>query len=109
MPKDTNTPAATVIAWLAQQLGPRALAPLTSTDTQAIKAGVELVRLWATVEDEQNNLAAAFAHVVMTMQPHCREFAFHSIAHVCDWTTRRELWTLAGLPRIDPVTTCRFE
>lgn len=110
MAKDTNTPAATVLQWLRDQLGPRALAPLTTTDSQALRAAVEIINLYNYCdESHEQALLSAFAAVVMTMQPNCREFAFHSIAHVCEWGTRRKVWTLAGLGQIDPVTTCRFE
>ena len=111
MPKnDTNTPAATVLQWLREQLGPHALAPLTSTDSQALRAAVEIVRLWATCDEaHEDRLLTTFGAVVLTMQPHCREFAFHAVAHVGDWSTRRELWRKAGLPQFEPNMSCRYE
>lgn len=103
-------PAASVLPWLRSQLGPRALAPLTSTDTYALQAAVQIARLWANCDEaDEQGATQAFRLVVLAMQDHCREFAYHAIAHVADWSTRGELWRRSGLPHLEPVMHCKFD
>lgn len=110
MAKNTDTAAATVIGWLGVQLGARTLAPLTTTDNAALRAAVEILNLWNYCDEaHEDALLAAFAACVMAMQPQTREFAYHAIAHVGEWSTRRTVWTRAGLGSITPTLTCRFE
>lgn len=101
-----KTHAQTIFPWLKANLGPRALAPLTHTDADALKAAVEIVNLWSGCREDE--VAKAFGLVVGQMQPHSQQFAFHAIAHVMDWSTRAELWQLAGLDMAIKVSVCKF-
>lgn len=97
----------TVIPWLKVNLGKKCLAPLTSTDTKALMAAVQIVELYAY--DCHRDVLQAFGDVVLRMQPHCRELAYHAIAHVRDWPDRAEMWAAADLPGIDRPRVCAFE
>ena len=78
----TNPPAQTVFAWLRANLGPKALAALTSTDAAALQASVQIVPLWSPYASP--DIAAAWGACVRQMQPHTRQFAFHAVAHIAD-------------------------
>jgi hypothetical protein len=94
-----NKPASvTIRPWLNINLGPRCLAPLTGTDSRALRAAVEIIELYSY--DRHLSLIHAFGAVVSRMQPQCREFAYHGIAHVMDWSDRPKIWAAAGLPPI---------
>ncbi len=106
-----NPPAATIFTWLKQNLGPRCLAPLTSVDAAALKASVQLAELCCYQQNA--DVLAAYRITVLQMQPHCRRLAFHAIAHVRDWSDRREMWVDSGLIEDEPITEafgrCKFE
>lgn len=94
--------------WLRGNLGPRCLAPLTSTDTRALTAAVAIVDLYSyDIYGDEDGLAA-FRTVVLRMQPSTRHFAYHAIAMVLDWHDRNKLWNLAGLPPMQ-VGRCKHE
>jgi hypothetical protein len=96
----------TVLPWLRNNLGKRALAPLTSTDYRALLAAVQIVELYAY--NPAACVVNAFGSVVCCMQPHNARLAYHAIAHVMDWGHRQELWTKAGLP-VGEFGRCEFE
>lgn len=106
-----NKPYAhTVFEFLTANLGPRALAPLTSTDTMALQAAVQIVPLWGPYERNAEQIAAAFGACVREMQPKTRYFAYHAIAHVANWSTRAELWREAGFDEPpQPCPLCAYE
>jgi hypothetical protein len=87
--------AATVCTWLKNNLGPHALAPLTSNDHRALLAAVQIVDLYAY--NPANCVLNAFGSVVSCMQPHTQRLAYHAIAHVMDWGHRPRIWAAAGL------------
>lgn len=99
-------PAETVLGWLASNLGSRALAPLTGSDTRALRAAVQIVEQYSY--DRDPSLLHAFAAVVRRMQSHTQELAFHAIAHPMDWSDRARIWRAAGL-EIKPFRKCSFE
>lgn len=102
--------AVTIFPWLRANLGKHALAPLTSTDSRALKAAVQIVELWNFADAEPSrDLPNAFAACVRCMQESTREFAYHAIAHMANWSTREELWNLSGLPPITPRMRCENE
>ncbi len=102
--------ASTVFPWLRANLGPRALGALTTADSKALEAAVQIVELWTYADESPaRDLPNAFAACVRCMQPSTQEFAFHAIAHVCDWHTRQQLWDLAGLPPLGCIQRCKFE
>jgi len=92
--------------WLRDNLGKRCLAPLTGTDARALAAAVHVIDLYSYHGDK--NLLPAFAAIVRCMQPTTQELAYHAIAHVMDWSNRREFWLEAGLPEFNP-RVCAFE
>lgn len=94
--------------WLQANLGDRCLAPLTGTDTKALSAVAHILLLYSY--DRSPEVLNAFALVVMRMQPHCQQFAYHAIAHAMNWEDRAVLWNEAELPPLDPPTArCKFE
>ncbi len=99
-------PCQTLPKWLKENLGPRCLAPLTSTDSRALLAAVQIVELYAV--ERRPEVLEAFARIVGCMQKSCWSLAYHAIAHVMDWSDRSRLWRAAGLPEID-VGRCQFE
>lgn len=106
--RKAEPPCKTLLPWLRANLGKRCLAPLTGTDARALAAAVQIAELW-TVADERRPVAAAFGLVVgSSMQASTQYLAYHAIAHVGDWSFRRELWEMAGLPPIHP-RLCAFE
>lgn len=97
-----------IFPWLKMQLGPRCLAPLTSHDYAALQAAVQIAALWARGDCAHRRASAqAFGLCVRQMQEHVWHFAFHSVAHVADWSHRWQLWREAGLPEIRP-PCCKF-
>ena len=101
-------PSGAVFPWLRANLGPRALAPLTGTDTRALRAAVEIIALYSQIGLGGAPLGA-FRDVVMCMQPSTRHLAYHSVAMVMDWEDRQIVWGLAGLPELGTVAKCNFE
>lgn len=106
--------AATILPWLKANLGTRCLAPLTSTDAKALLASVQLVDLIGHADSHRRPpLLAAYRAIVSNIQPHCQHLAFHGIAHVLDWSHRREIWIDSGLAGLDcaniPTSRCQFE
>lgn len=99
-------PCETVYPWLRANLGKNCLAPLTSTDARALSAAVQIVELYAYCHSPE--VARAFGDVVRCMQSSTREFAYHAIAHVMDWSDRSKIWSKAGLPAFTP-RRCAFE
>ncbi len=100
-------PCVTVLPWLRANLGKQCLAPLTSTDSYALRAAVQCVELYAYTSSQ--DAVGAFALVVGQMQPHTRRLAYHAIAHVMDWGHRAELWERAGLDLPPNLGLCAFE
>lgn len=98
--------AQTVFSWLAANLGKRALAPLTGSDTRALMAAVQIAAQYAY--DRDPSIIMAFGLIVRRMQPSTRELAYHAIAHPRDWSNREEMWIEAGLPSFVP-RICAFE
>jgi hypothetical protein len=99
-------PAQTVMPWLTANLGSRALAPLTGSDTRALRAAVQIIEQYSY--DREPLLLKAFSIVVLRMQSSTQELAYHCIAHVMDWSDRSRLWVEAGLPEFAP-RRCAFE
>lgn len=100
-------PAATIFTWLKDNLGQRCLAPLTSVDSAALKAAVQIVELYSLHPGP--DVLTAFHRVVGSMQPHTRRLAYHAIAHVMDWSHRGEIWARAALPPVENAGRCKFE
>lgn len=99
-------PCQTLRQWLKANLGPRCLAPLTSTDAKALSAAVQIVELYAF--ERRPEVLDAFGGVVRCMQEGCRRLAYHAIAHVMDWSDRARVWSEAGLPAIE-AGQCKYE
>ena len=100
-------PSVTIFQWLRANLGPRCLAPLTGTDTRALRAAVEIIELYSY--HTRPELLKAFGIVVSSgMQKSTQELAYHAIAHLLNWEDRARLWDAAGLPLFDP-QVCSFE
>ena len=89
----------TVMPWLKANLGPRCLAPLTSTDAKALRAAVQIVELYQYTAGD--DVIQAFGIIVSRMQSHTQRLAFHAIAHVGNWEDRGKIWGRAGLPEIE--------
>lgn len=101
-------PASTVLDWLRSNLGSRALAPLTGTDTKMLRAAVQIIEAWGYHRVPQ--LLQAFAFVVAQMQTKTQWLAYHAIAHPLDWSDRDRVWNMAGLnPKILIAVKCSFE
>ena len=97
-------PSVTVLKWLRDN--GHNLGALTSQDTRALLASVQLVPLWYQGKTE---IAAAWGTIVREMQPQCRQYSFHAVAHVYDWGHRAQLWREAGFdepPR--PLHVCKI-
>jgi hypothetical protein len=101
-----KVPAQSIASWLKANLGPRCLAPCTSTDIRALRAAVQIADLWLN-SDDRESIAKAFGCVVRDMQDSCWHLAYHATAHVGDWSHRGQLWVQAGLPVIR-VPACKF-
>lgn len=101
-----KTKPQSVYPWLRENLGKGCLGALTSTDARALEASVMIMELYAT--GRKPMVLDAFRAVVLQMQPHTLELAFHAIAHVLDWSDRQAVWLECNLP---PVKTrrCKYE
>lgn len=101
--------AETLFPWLRNNLGKKALAPLTGTDARALQAAVQIIEHYAY--DPCQTVLDAFRMIVNRMQPKCHIFAYHAIAHCMDWGHRAELWREAELPALDPhyYVRCAYE
>jgi hypothetical protein len=97
----------TLRTWLKANLGPHCLAPLTGTDARLLDAAVHLVDAYSV--NLTNPVAHAFGDTVRLMQPHCRELAYHAIAHVMDWSHRAHLWAQAELEPLPTLRRCAAE
>ena len=99
-----------ILTWLKNNLGPRAIAGLTSTDTYALVASVNLSNLIG-YESAPDDLFAAYKAIVMQMQPHNRHLAYHAIACELDWSHRSMIWICSDLVHDQPIPTgkCCFE
>lgn len=104
---DYQPPAATVLDWLHSNLGGHALAPLTGSDTRALRAAVQIMEQYAY--DRHPGLLLAFAKVVQRMQTKTWELAYHAIAHPLDWSDRSKVWAMSGLATFTPKMKCSFE
>lgn len=102
-----STPAATVLDWLHSNLGGRALAPLTGTDSRALRAAVQIMEHYGY--DRHASVLDAFAQIVRRMQPKTRELAYHAIAHPLDWSDRAKVWAASGLEPLRLQYLCSFE
>jgi hypothetical protein len=99
---------ASALKWLAANLGgKRALAPLTGTDYRALAAAAHTIELWAVSGNDR--VLEGFRVAVLEMQPRTRYFAYHIVAHMCEWSTRARVWSLARLPLDDLVNIPRCE
>ena len=98
-----------ILKWLKANLGRRALAPLTSTDTYALVTSVNLSNLIG-YDSAPPELFKAYHAIVSQMQEHNRHLAFHAIAMELDWGHRAMIWCTSGLVESNPVTSvCCFE
>ena len=90
-----------ILTWLKNNLGPRAIAGLTSTDTYALVTSVNLSNLIG-YNTAPRELFKAYHSIVMQMQEHNRRLAYHAIAMELDWSHRNMIWTQAetctGIP-----------
>ena len=107
-----------ILTWLKNNLGPRAIAGLTSTDTYALVTSVNLSNLIG-YNTAPRELFKAYHSIVMQMQEHNRRLAYHAIAMELDWSHRNMIWTQAetctGIPFYEqgfnrrPTVKCCFE
>lgn len=97
-----------IFRWLQANLDKRCLSPLTSTDTYALVASVNLTNL-ISYESAPAELFAAYGAIVRAMQPHTRWLAYHAIACELDWCHRNMIWAASDLPEGDkPARECLF-
>jgi hypothetical protein len=103
-----QTASQTILKWLRENKIP--LGALTSHDTAALLAAVQIANLWIRGDTTRNRIdsAKAFGLIVCQMQETTRFMAFHSIAHVGDWCHRPQLWHQAELPPLYRVPECYF-
>lgn len=97
----------TVLPWLKANLGKRCLAPLTGTDARALLAAAQCIELYSVAR--QPEVLQAFGTIVLCMQEHTRELAYHAIAHVMEWPDRAGVWNQAGLQPIIIPRVCSYE
>ncbi len=98
----------TIRPWLTSNLGKHCLAPLTGQSSRALDAAVSIIELYSY--DSNPSLIEAFRLVVLRMQDHDRELAYHAIAHVMNWSDREKIWTAASLPPFsNPPRRCVHE
>jgi hypothetical protein len=99
-----------IIKWLQSNLGKRATAGLTSTDTYALVTATNLSNL-ISYESAPPELFEAFRSIVLQMQSHNRQLAFHAVACELDWSHREMIWKQSGLNAFDliPKSKCAFE
>ncbi len=103
----TKAPCQLVYQWLRDNFGKRVLGGLTSTDSRALEASVQIMELYAC--GRSPTVTVAFGAVVLEMQEKERWTAYHAIAMVLDWSDREEVWRAAGLPAPAPRYTAAFE
>lgn len=97
-----------IFRWLRANCG-KCLGGLTSTDTYALVASVNLSNL-ISYETAPPELFDAYRAIVMTMQQHTRWLAYNAIACELDWGHRNMIWAQAKLPEGDkPASRCEFE
>src|SRR5919108_2788409 len=104
---DYQPSAATVLDWLHSNLGSHAIAPLTGSDTKALRAAVQIMEQYGY--DRHPSLIHAFSCVVNRMQQKTQWLAFHAIAHPLDWSDRQKVWDAAELDPVFNVPKCSFE
>ena len=110
MNTDPATAADPLLVWLAANLGDDSLAPLTGTDTRALRAAWAIIALWNRDDgDGCDELLVAFATCVRRMQPHTQQFAYHAIAQIMNWSDRPKVWARAGLPEFIEPWRCKNE
>ena len=98
-----------IFKWLRANCGKHCTAPLSSHDANALCASVALTPL-ISWEGAPPALFAAYAAIVVEMQPHTRWLAYHAIAMELDWSHRAMIWAKAGLPEGDkPSRLASFE
>ena len=97
-----------IFSWLKANLGPRCLGVLTSTDSYALVASVNLANLIG-YESAPDDLFFAYKAIVTAMQPEARYLAYHAIACELDWGHRRMIWMQAGLAEFIPSSRCEHE
>lgn len=104
-------PAATLLKWLKDN--GHKLGALTSGDVDALLASVQLVTVWARGAGEHDEqIAKTWGVLVSMMQPQCRQWAFHGVAHVLDWNDRYVMWAEAfgdEAPLPSPCYRCTYE
>ena len=83
-----------ILTWLKANLGPRATAPLSSHDHNALCASVALTPL-ISHSGANPKLFAGYQAIVLEMQEHTRHLAYHAIAMELDWSHRNMIWTAA--------------
>jgi hypothetical protein len=105
--RQESQPVETVSDWLAANLGYHAMAPLTGTDSRALRAATEIIELYSY--HQRQSVLDAFCLVVCTMQGTTRELAYHAIAKVMNWSDRERIWQMAGLPPLRAERVCAFE
>lgn len=97
-----KTVSQTLFPWLRDQLGKRCLAGLTGQDAPALLAAGQILSSLSYCDGQARpHVLTAFRSMVFVLQPHVREFAFHAIAHVFDWTDRERIWMEAECPPLD--------
>jgi hypothetical protein len=110
MNTDQTAVADPLMDWLAANLGDESLAPLSGTDTRALRAAWAIIVLWNRDDGAGcDELLVAFAACVRRMGPHTQQFAYHAIAQVMNWSDRPKVWARAGLPQIQRPWRCKHE
>lgn len=101
----SNPSCAKTFSWLQGNLGKNSLGALTGTDVRALYAAVQTIELYSY--NREQSVLEAFAKIVRCMQPSTREFAFHAIAQVMDWSDRSWVWKKSGLESFEtPIRKC---
>lgn len=104
----TKPPAQTIGKWLRDN--GHSLGALTGQDWRALRAAVQVADLWLNADYEgQTQAAIAFNACVRSMQRSTWYLAFHSIAHVGDWSHRITLWNAAQMPPLIHIPRCTHE
>jgi hypothetical protein len=101
-----------IIKWLQNNLGKRATAGLTSTDTVALVTATNLSNL-ISYESAPPELFEAYRSIVLQMQNRNQQLAYHAIACELDWSHREMIWQKSGLTAfafdLIPKLKCAFE
>lgn len=97
-----------IFSWLKANLGKHCLGVLTSTDSAALVASVNLSNL-INYESAPEDLFAAYRAIIAAMQPQSRHLAYHAIACELDWNHRRMIWCSAGMAEWIPGSRCVWE